>query len=130
MERGKHPKSLANLKPPIQPGEVRNPRGINRKRPITDEYFACASEPVPEQLRQRFNRSFRLNLLKPGVTWAQAVAFRMCFEALMEGSTRAAREIREGSRAKRRNASKSLARSTSMSRSWFATRTETPNGIR
>jgi hypothetical protein len=35
MPRGKHPNRLANLKPTmIQPGEVRNPLGINRKRAV------------------------------------------------------------------------------------------------
>jgi hypothetical protein len=90
-----NPKSLANLRPPWRKGETPNPHGINRKRPITDEYFARACEPVPEKLRKRFNRRAKMELLEPGVTWAQAVALRMCYEALMEGSTRAAREMRE-----------------------------------
>jgi hypothetical protein len=96
MENRKmNPNSLANLRAPWRKGETPNPRGINRKRPITDEYFAQACELVPERLRQRFNRRAKMELLKPGMTWAQAIALRMCYEALMEGSTRAAREMRE-----------------------------------
>ena len=38
------PNSLANLQPPIQKGEVRNPTGINRKRPYTDRLFVHGEE--------------------------------------------------------------------------------------
>jgi hypothetical protein len=87
-------RSLKNLKP-AKPGEVRNPAGVNRKRPITDEYFRASLEPIPANLIARFNRSWHAKLLKPGDTWARAIAIRACFEAGFNSSIRAMREIRE-----------------------------------
>lgn len=96
MERGKNPKSLANLKPPIRPGEVRNPNGINSlKCPITDHYWEVSEEVMPEGLVRRFNKKCGASLLKPGDTWARAVAVRACFEAVLSCSVRAMREVRE-----------------------------------
>jgi hypothetical protein len=40
-----NPKSKLNLKP-IKPGEVRNPQGINRKRPFTDRMYAKTEQPL------------------------------------------------------------------------------------
>jgi hypothetical protein len=88
-------KSPKNLKPPIKPGEVRNPLGVNKKRPITDMYFASLQEVVPPHLIARFNRSCHAKLLRPGDTWARAIAVRACYEAAMMASIRTMREIRE-----------------------------------
>jgi len=74
---------------------VHNPLGINRKRPITDEYFARASDPVPEKLREKINQQLGVEALKPGATWAQANALRQFIEAVLKGQTTAAKEIRE-----------------------------------
>jgi hypothetical protein len=96
VERGQHPKSLANLKPPIRPGEVRNPTGINRrKRPITDHYWEVSQEAMPEALVRRFNKKCGVALLKLGDTWARAVAVRACYEAAIECSIQAMKETRE-----------------------------------
>ena len=95
QKRKMSPRSLANLKPPIRPGEVRNPAGINRKRPITDEYWQSSAEPMPLVLIRRFNRKCGAALLRPGDTWARGVAIRAQYEAVMQGMMRAARELRE-----------------------------------
>ena len=94
MPRGKHPNSLANLKPTmIQPGEVRNPRGINRKRPWTDRYYERSEAPLPEILRCQFNERLGMEVLPPGSTWADAGTLRQHMDAMMEGGTKAAKEI-------------------------------------
>jgi hypothetical protein len=46
MPRGKNPRSLANLKP-IKKGEVRNPAGINRKRPYSETLSRRLSHFAP-----------------------------------------------------------------------------------
>ena len=56
MRTQKNPKSLANLRP-AKPGEVRNPKGNNRKRPWTDRMFErsemlLASTEEGEQIRK------------------------------------------------------------------------------
>src|SRR5271167_3346568 len=94
MKRGKNPRSLRNLRP-AKPGEVRNPLGVNKKRPITDEYWQVSQEAMPEVVVRRFNKECRCVLLKPGDTWARGVAVRVHFEAVMEASIRAMREMRE-----------------------------------
>src|SRR6202049_3206237 len=94
MHRGKHPHSLANLRP-IAPGEVRNPRGINRRRPITDRYYEWSESMLPEAIRRKINKEFHAEILKEGATWADATAARQFHEAVMKGSTAAAKEIRE-----------------------------------
>ena len=89
--RGKNPKSLANLKP-AKPGEVRNPTGVNRKRPFSDRYHAIAEEVMPEKLRRAFNKDAGAELLKPGATWGDADAYGQ-FLQTARGSTIAAREV-------------------------------------
>jgi hypothetical protein len=94
MPRGKHPNSLANLKPAmIQPGEVRNPLGINRKRPWTDRYYERSEGPLPEILRRQFNERLGMEVLPPGSTWADAGTLRQHMDAMVEGGTKAAKEI-------------------------------------
>ncbi|MGD1212153.1 MAG: hypothetical protein ABR973_12440 [Candidatus Acidiferrales bacterium] len=95
MRRGQNPKSLANLKPPIKPGEVRNPEGINRRRPITDEYWQVSPEPMPLALIRKFNKRCGAKLLVEGDSWARGVAVRLQYEASMRGEVRAAKEMRE-----------------------------------
>jgi hypothetical protein len=95
MQRGKNPKSLMNLRPPIKPGEVRNPYGINTKRPASDEYWKCSLELIPLAIIRRFNRKCGAKLLQPGDTWARGVAIRLEYNAVMEGLVYAAKELRE-----------------------------------
>ena len=85
---------MANLRP-IAPGEVRNPRGINRRRPITDRYYEWSESMLPEAIRRKINKEFHAEILKEGATWADATAARQFHEAVMKGSTAAAKEIRE-----------------------------------
>ena len=92
MARGQHQNSLANLKP-IEPGEVRNPLGINRKRPWKDRYFERSEAPLPEILRRQFNEKLGMEVLPPGSTWADAGTLRQHMDAMMEGGTKAAKEI-------------------------------------
>jgi len=86
MPRGKNSKSLANLKPPIKPGEVRNPLGINHKRPFTDRIHAHGEELLGaskegEQIRRALN-------LPKGATFADAAVKRLMREAI-RGNVRA-----------------------------------------
>ena len=88
-------KSLANLRPAWRKGEVPNPNGINRKRPITDHYWEVSEEAMPEALVRRFNKKCGLALLKLGDTWARAIAVRVSYESVMDGAVRAMKEMRE-----------------------------------
>jgi hypothetical protein len=114
-----NPRSLANLRPPIKPGEVRNPEGKNGDglyRPYTAamEWFSAAK--LHEHLRVALNVRFQSQLyaqlkdhpdfkellpedipeLYPkGITWAQANAVRMHVAAVLEGEIMAAVECRE-----------------------------------
>jgi hypothetical protein len=82
-------KSLANLNP-AKPGEVRNPVGVNRKRPWTDRYY---KNPLPNLIRVKFNEKMGAEVLEPGATLADVGTLRTHMDAIMEGGTRAAREI-------------------------------------
>jgi hypothetical protein len=93
MPRGKHPKSLANLRPPAKPGEVLNPMGINRKHPWTERYAERSEDRIPEKLRGKFNREVGEEVLLKGSTWADAAILRRFMDALTEGGTPAAKEI-------------------------------------
>lgn len=94
MPSGDNPNSRRNLKP-IQPGEIRNPRGVNRKRPVTESYWELSAEPVPLAIMKKFNKGCGAKLLRPGDTWARAVAMRVAYDAAIEGLVAAARELRE-----------------------------------
>jgi hypothetical protein len=92
MPRKINEKSLANLTP-IKPGEVRNPLGINRKRPWSDRYSQRSEDPIPEKIRRQFNHQMGQEVLPKGSTWADAAVLRRHMEALMDGGTPAAKEI-------------------------------------
>lgn len=119
--RAMDPKSLANLKP-ATPGDAnRNPTGKNgrEKRMYTDSYVLTGESVVPEALRLLMNAKIRLqlkallrvesddkfrkyikeiaqvDLIEPGVSWAQANAIRMHVNVLLEGDVSAAVEVRE-----------------------------------
>jgi hypothetical protein len=94
MARKVNPKSLANLKP-IKKGEVRNPQGINRKRPITDRYYERSESPLPESIRKRVNKSIGEEILQPGATWAEANALRRFLSAIDPDGQPSSKEIRE-----------------------------------
>ena len=81
-------KSLANLNP-AKPGEVRNPVGVNRKRPWTDRYY---KNPLPNLIRVKFNEKMGAEVLE--ATLADVGTLRTHMDAIMEGGTRAAREMR------------------------------------
>ena len=90
-------RNTSGLKP-FKPGQSGNPGGRPKKRPITDEYFQLADQPLPEKLRTKLARDFGINLAA-GTTWSQASALRRFLEAtgikIEEGGTKAAKEIRE-----------------------------------
>lgn len=90
-KRGKNPKSLANLKP-IKKGEVRNPAGINSKRPFSDFYFFHAKEVIPEPWRKRLNKDAGGRLIPKGATWGEADSRRLHLEAAT-GNVNAIREL-------------------------------------
>jgi hypothetical protein len=90
MPRGKHPASLKNLKP-IQKGEVRNPQGINRKRPFTDRMYELTEQllnqtPEGRKIQKKFN-------LPEGSTWGDAAVRRLMMEAVDGGSIPAVKEM-------------------------------------
>jgi len=93
--RGKNPNSLKNLRPPIKPGEVRNPLGIEAKTPITDEYCVRAAEPIPEGIRRKINKAIGAQVLKSWDTWARANAVSRFMHAVTEEGVRSSGEIRE-----------------------------------
>ena len=69
MPRGQHPNSRAKLKP-IKPGEVRNPLGINRKRPYTDRMYAHSEQLL---CLSKWGEKKRKSLdLPEAATWADA----------------------------------------------------------
>lgn len=106
--RGNNENSRKNLKP-VQPGEVRNPTGVNGVRPYTDAIRLVANNVLPEQMRREFNATFKKKLkdgrvdpadktpdiLPEGATWADANALRLHLNAIVNGDVRAATEIRE-----------------------------------
>jgi hypothetical protein len=90
MPRGNNPNSRKNLKP-VQKGEVRNPKGINRKRPYTDRMFAHGEELLA-------NSADGLKLLRKyglskdtGWTWADLAIHNL----LMRAARGEVREIKE-----------------------------------
>jgi hypothetical protein len=99
---GENPNSLKNLKP-AKPGEVRNPSGKNRNRPYTDAYEGLADAPLREFLRLQLNNQARgatsskklPDLFPKGITWAEANALRQHLNAVINGDTRSATEVRE-----------------------------------
>jgi hypothetical protein len=89
-----NPKSLANLVPPVKPGDPpRNPAGINRKRPWTETYQAMSESPVPEKIRLKFNLEMGEEVLKAGASWREASVLRRLLETLESGGTPPAKEI-------------------------------------
>jgi hypothetical protein len=83
------PQSLANLKP-AKKGEVRNPQGINRKRPWTDRMFQHGEELLEatdegKQIRKALK-------LPDTATWADAAVRRLMREAL-KGNIQAIKEM-------------------------------------
>jgi hypothetical protein len=93
--RGRNPNSLANLKPPIKPGEVRNPLGINRGRIISDNHEQLAGEVIPESLRLKVNQKLGEDFLKQGDKFARLYAIRTAMQVISDGDIAAVREIRE-----------------------------------
>lgn len=91
-KRNVNPKSLANLRPPWKPGQSGNPEGINRKRPITDEYFALADLVIPEEIRKRIPAKIRP---AKGTTFAQANSLRRWMDSMLQGGHGASKELRE-----------------------------------
>jgi hypothetical protein len=104
--KGKHPRSLRNLKP-VKPGEIRNPTGASR-RPFSNAYYAKSMEKVPKFLLDMMNMDFQKLLARKGmlgkkqkppllfdegITWAAATSLRQLLTALVEGDTRAVNEV-------------------------------------
>ena len=92
-KRKMSPQSLANLRPPIKPGEVLNPSGVNRKGPWTETYSEIGERLYPEVLRRKFNKEIGAEVLLPGATFREAIAVRRLLEATQIGGTSAAKEI-------------------------------------
>jgi hypothetical protein len=76
----------ANLKP-FQVGNPGGP-GRPRKRPISEAYDDLLRTQLPETERKALG-------LKPGVTWAEAIALSRARHALTRAGVESARELRE-----------------------------------
>lgn len=97
MKKGKEKRKqsaaqLANLKP-VKLGEIRNPLGINRKRPWTETYSQIGERLYPEVLRHKFNAEIGAEILMVGATFRKVNAVRRMLEATQVGGTSAAKEI-------------------------------------
>lgn len=89
MPKGDSPNSRANLRP-AKKGEVRNPTGINRKRPFADRYFQHSEELLSSSPEgEQFRKVLRLG---PEATWADAAVRRLMREA-MKGNIQAIKEL-------------------------------------
>lgn len=107
-KRGKNPRSLANLKPPV-PGEVRNPLGINGVGPYTLAMRNMSTAPMDEVWRVFQNARYTtlmqtrgvlakeevIEPFYPTITWAEANALERHLKAVLFGDTRDAIELRE-----------------------------------
>src|SRR5216684_1564167 len=90
-----HPNSLRNLRAPWKPGEVPNPKGVNRKRPYTDRLLDQAEARLPEEMRLKFNDSFekqfgKKDMLPPGTTYADAEVLRIHLNTILKGDVASA----------------------------------------
>jgi hypothetical protein len=85
-QRGKHPRSLANLVT-WQPGQTGNPGGRPKKKPITDRYLRIVETELPDEIRLVIG-------LPRGATFGDAIALAQAWQAI-KGETNAAREMRE-----------------------------------
>src|SRR5215472_15859069 len=90
-----NPKSLKNLRP-AQKGEIRNPTGVHRRKPVSHRYFELSEEVMPAKLVYRFNRKWKERLLHVGDSYARGAAMGIMLEAIFGGeAVRAVKEIRE-----------------------------------
>lgn len=78
-KRKMNPQSLANLRPPIRPGEVLNPLGINRKKPYTDRMRTRSDELLKASPEGR--RILKSSNLGDDATWADAVILELMRKA-------------------------------------------------
>lgn len=84
-----NPVSLANLAPQIQPGQVLNPQGINRKRPYADRQYELSERILPKTIRDKINLAYEKQygekeMLKAGATFADGFLLRQALEALVK----------------------------------------------
>jgi hypothetical protein len=89
-KRKMNAKSLANMAPPIKKGEIRNPRGINRKRPWTDRMFSMTEEPL--RITEEGELIRKSMHLPENATWGDAAVRRLMRECI-KGSVAALREF-------------------------------------
>jgi hypothetical protein len=85
-QRGKHPRSLANLVT-WQPGQTGNPGGRPKKKPITDRYLRIVETELPGEIRLVIG-------LPRGATFGDAIALAQAWQAI-KGETTAAKEMRD-----------------------------------
>jgi hypothetical protein len=89
FEKGKS----GNIARQFRPGWAGGP-GRPKKRPITDEYFRLADQPLPGSVRKKIKKRWGLEL-PPEITWSKAAAIRRYLDALEPGGVQAGKEIRE-----------------------------------
>jgi hypothetical protein len=83
------PKSLANLKP-VKKGEVRNPKGINRKRPWTDRMLEMTETILKKSaMGEEIRRKLRL---PETATWSDG-AVLMLMRRAVQGEVAAIKEL-------------------------------------
>ncbi len=92
-----HHPNTKGLKP-WPKGKSGNPGGKPKKRPITDEYFWLAEQPITPQMRQKIRRSYGI-IIPEGTTWARCLSLRLFLQGMGlkidSGAARSVKEIRE-----------------------------------
>jgi len=89
MPRGANPNSRKNLKS-FKKGQIGNPTGINRKRPLTDRMFGRVEELLSDSAE---GEALRKKLkLSPAATWGDAFICQLSRE-VMKGNVGAFKEF-------------------------------------
>src|SRR5712692_9589357 len=88
-----HPNSLKNLRPPWRPGQVPNPKGVNKKRPFSDRYEQMGEARAPIELIQKINKDFGKPILSESCSWVMLLTARAYLQVYLRGDTNMLREI-------------------------------------
>jgi len=88
-----HPNSLKNLRPPWRPGQVPNPKGVNKKRPFSDRYEQMGEARAPIELIQKINKDFGKPILSESCSWVMLLTARAYLQVYLRGDTNMLRKI-------------------------------------
>lgn len=88
-----HKRNTSGLKP-WKPGQSGNPSGRPKTKPITDEYFRLADQPIPEKLRKKLAKKWDV-AIRDGATYSEVNAIMRYLNAFEPGGHTSSKEIRE-----------------------------------